>query len=104
MSKQTNVENLIKKANEIVKRNQFGDRDVSSTFLRNLMDNALKKNKPFLQAYIYYQMARFKKTERFCNDLLDSIKDMDISDIIELLSYIIWLAKYKERFNKNPQI
>jgi len=31
MSKQTNIENLIKKANEIVKRNKFGDRDVSST-------------------------------------------------------------------------
>jgi len=68
------------------------------------MDNALKKNKAFLQAYIYYQMARFKDTAKFCNDLLNSIENMEITNIIELLSYIIWLAKYKEKFHENPQI
>jgi len=98
-------EDLIEKACNLVTKHSFGNgkKEISSTFLRNLMDNAQKKKKKFFQAYVYYQMARHENTRDFCTQLLKESENKKIEDIIEFLSYIIWFARYKEKTKgKNP--
>ncbi|MHA1231262.1 MAG: hypothetical protein ACTSRP_13485 [Candidatus Helarchaeota archaeon] len=107
MVKQNIDPKLIKLANKIVNKYNFGEQSISSSFLRNLMDNALIKKPEFFKAYVYYQLGRSKvnsDVRKFCEDVLKEINTLGPDQIIQFLNFIIWLAKYKEKFKTNPII